>query len=72
MTATVTRINPAHIKECTVPAAMQNIESAEVAYVITITNGKWAFQSIKSKRSHFEIIGLLRCISLKLENMVNR
>ncbi len=72
MTATITRINPSNIKECTMPDAMQKIESADTAFVITVTNGKWAFQSIKSNRSYFEVIGILRCISLKLEQMINQ
>ncbi len=72
MTATITRINPSNIKECTMPDALQQIESAETAFVITVTKGKWAFKSIKSDRSYYEVIGILRCISLRLEQMLDR
>jgi hypothetical protein len=67
MTADVIKLNSSHVKECTIPAALQKIEKAEAAFVLTITDGNWNFQSIKSGKSTLELIGLLRCVSRKLE-----
>ena len=72
MDSNVIKLDTGHIKEATVPALVQSVETADTAYVITITNGKWAFQSIKSAKSLFEVVGLLRCISLKLEQIINK
>ena len=71
MSATVTRIHPDNIKDCTVPAAMAKIENAEASYVLTVTEGKWAFDSIISNKTHMELVGLLHCGCAKLEQEIN-
>lgn len=72
MSANVVRINPEHIKECSVPDVLQRIEEADASFVIHMTNGKWTLQPVKGKKTLFEFIGILRCVSLKLEQMANQ
>jgi len=72
MATNVIKLDTGHIKDCTIPAALQKIETAETAYVLTTDkNGRWAFQTIKGNKSMFELIGLLRCVSNRLEQMTN-
>lgn len=72
MDTNVIKLDAGNIRPATVPAMVRNVDAADTAYVITIKNGKWSFQSIKNGKSPFETIGLLRCISLKLEQLVNQ
>lgn len=73
VSAKVVRINPEHIKECSIPDALQKIEQSDASFVIHVKDGKWTFQSIKGEdKTLFNVIGMLRCISLKLEQMANQ
>ena len=72
MSAKVVRINPKHIKECTIPDALQKIEQSDASFVIHIKDGKWTLQPIKGKKSLFEMIGILQCVSLELQQMTNQ
>lgn len=72
MNSNITRIHPEHVREYTIPDALQKIDDADSAFIITMTGGKWSFQSIKNDKSHFELVGLLQCISGKLVELINK
>ena len=69
MTAEVIKFNSPQMKEQSIPDAMQKIEDADSAFVITMKNGNWNFQSVGNDKPTLEVIGLLRIVSRKLEQM---
>lgn len=70
MDSNVIKLDSGNIKAASVPAMVQSVEAADTAYVVTIKDGHWQFQTIKSGQTLFGTIGLLRCISLKMEQMI--
>lgn len=74
MTATITKLSKldgSHIKEGSIPAVLEKMESADTTFVIHLTGGRWDLQLIKGEIKLWGIIGILHTMVTHFSNVAN-
>ena len=69
MTATVIKLNAEHIKEGSIPAVLQKMETADSTIVLHLTGGRWDLQIIKGQHTIWSIIGVFQMLSTHYSNI---
>lgn len=70
-TTNVVKLDTGHIKEATIPEALELMETSDATVVIHLKDGRWKLQHLKGSHTIWSLVGMFQTISTHLCNVAN-